>query len=921
MIIVSQRKRRDSDVSSTRFFRIVVFLTLIQGSLLLQAAGDSQDPGSIISMESFQFLIHGRQSFEIPGSIEARNLKTPLDSQDWIRASPTGRSGNAVEFGSRIVLKPADGVDLDAIISDRPLRKYRSPAVGWYILQAKNARTACREAHEIGQLGLADICYPVMRRKLRRSGSFEPYPDDPLFKNQWHLENRSPAGSRLGIDLNIRSAWPLSKGEHVTIAVVDDGIELDHPELVTATRFQPHFNFVLNIAQGTPLIGSHDHGTVVAGLIAADLNNQLGISGVAPKSRLTSLGIWRRDDNLVSDERMMDMFQYRLDIIDIQNHSWGTIQPFLGLPTPLEQIGIRTAIKDGRNGLGVIMVRAAGNYRQPENSGGTSNDFPGDGDVNDDAYASDPRVITVSAVRSDGQIAGYSSRGACILVAAPSGGLEQKYRGLLTTDRAGVLGWNRGAEGDPEGDYTFHPNSFSGTSAATPLISGLAALLLSVNPSLSYRDVQQILALSSRQVDPGDVDVIVNGAGFRVSHNAGFGLPRASVAVQFAQQWNPRPVLIKKTYLNAQRKVIPDDGLRLNITGGRIPDSLTSIQVIPGQGPHADESTAVLPLVSVGKALEPLTDDLQGKAALVQRGENFFYQKIQHAADAGAELAVIYNNLDGGERFVMQDTDYTPIPAVMISQNDGEALEELLEDPINAPTIRGQLVLTSTFYTFDVSDTMICEHVGIQLKADHKARGHLRITLVSPQGTRSVLQHLNGDENSFPSGEGWTYFSTQHFFESSAGRWTLTVSDESPGQVGSVEECSLILHGVTIIDTDADGLDDNWERSHFNGLSSIAPGDPDEDGFNNMVEQIMLTDPSNSDGIIELNLSRWNDEHIRLSWPSNEGRHYEILAGEHVGEPMEVIATVPGRFPESEWISRSSVGLNEFFRVRELSEE
>ncbi len=147
------------------------------------------------------------------------------------------------------------------------------------------------------------------------------------------------------------------------------------------------------------------------------------------------------------------------------------------------------------------------------------------------------------------------------------------------------------------------------------------------------------------------------------------------------------------------------------------------------------------------------------------------------------------------------------------------------------------------------------------------------------------------------------------------------MSDESPGQVGSVEECSLILHGVTIIDTDADGLDDNWERSHFNGLSSIAPGDPDEDGFNNMVEQIMLTDPSNSDGIIELNLSRWNDEHIRLSWPSNEGRHYEILAGEHVGEPMEVIATVPGRFPESEWISRSSVGLNEFFRVMELSEE
>jgi len=76
-------------------------------------------------------------------------------------------------------------------------------------------------------------------------------------------------------------------------------------------------------------------------------------------------------------------------------------------------------------------------------------------------------------------------------------------------------------------DYVFNGLGFTGTSASAPQVSGVAALMLSVNPNLGWRDVQHILALSSRHFDFADPDVTTNGAGFVVSHNLGYGTPDA----------------------------------------------------------------------------------------------------------------------------------------------------------------------------------------------------------------------------------------------------------------------------------------------------------------------------------------------------------------------------------------------------------
>src|SRR2546426_8655300 len=134
--------------------------------------------------------------------------------------------------------------------------------------------------------------------------------------------------------------------------------------------------------------------------------------------------------------------------------------------------------------------------------------------------------------------------------------------------------------------------------------------------------------------------------------------------------------------------------------------------------------------------------NLAGKAALVQRGGNDFAQKLQFAADAGAAFAVVYDNVNGTERILM-DIDFAPIPGVFITQNDGEALRGYLQT--NGPA-QAQLQVSPAIYSFAVTNTLVCEHVGVRVQTDHSRRGDLRITLLSPQGTRSVLQQVNFDD-------------------------------------------------------------------------------------------------------------------------------------------------------------------------------
>ncbi|MCL5097917.1 MAG: proprotein convertase P-domain-containing protein, partial [Candidatus Omnitrophica bacterium] len=393
----------------------------------------------------------------------------------------------------------------------------------------------------------------------------------------------------------------------------------------------------------------------------------------------------------------------------------------------------------------------------------------------------------------------------------------------------------------------------------------------------------------------------------------------AGQAVELARHWRTRPPLENITLVSTNLEEIHKDGLRLRIAGPAVPPNLVTIACLPSSGPHADTPTASLPLVDVGLATNSISIDLTNKAALIERGTNTFVEKIDYAAQAGAAFAVVYNfstnvnTVEGGDRLVaMVGTDFVPIPAVFIGHSDGEALKALFETQTNT---LAQVSLDSANYTFAVTNTWLVEHVGLRVMADCTARGDLRITLLSPMGTRSILQQYNLDTNAGPAD--WTYYSTHHFFESSAGNWTASITDEgSLDATGRVLQTSLVLDGVAIADTDHDGLDDQWEIEHFGNLDQGPKDDPDHDGYSNMREQIMATDPNAANRPLELNLSPWKPGLARLSWPSTPYSTYTVWSGTNVTS-MSLITNLPGGFPETEWFVPSEILPGQFFKVGE----
>ncbi|MBI2949849.1 MAG: proprotein convertase P-domain-containing protein, partial [Verrucomicrobia bacterium] len=255
-------------------------------------------------------------------------------------------------------------------------------------------------------------------------------------------------------------------------------------------------------------------------------------------------------------------------------------------------------------------------------------------------------------------------------------------------------------------------------------------------------------------------------------------------------------------------------------------------------------------------------------------------------------------------------TEFSPIPGVFISQADGEALREYLASD---STAQAQLSLQSTNFSLTVKESLLCEHVGVRIDTDHTTRGDLRITLQAPGGTRSVMQSWSSDDS--PGPRDWTYYSVHHFYENSAGTWTIAIGDLDARGLGTVRSISLIISGVRITDSDGDALDDAWEMQRFQTLAFGPSDDPDQDGYSNAREQILGTNPMAAEIPLELNLSRWSSQLVRLSWPSTTNRSYEVKVGVDAARLLTLITNVPGRFPETEWFTSSTNPILQFFRV------
>lgn len=856
--------------------------------------------------EAFEFREPraARYRLEIPGAA----LAGPA-ARAWVRGWPASGGTNPVWFGSRVVLGVRDPAGLPALLSLSALRLDRTLRTNLFVLQAPDALTAARAAQTLALHPGVEASHPVRRRPLRLHGAYSRAPNDPLFVEQWHLENRDPTtGTPTGADLNARAAWPFSLGSGVVVAVADNGVELSHPDLAANSTNGLHRNFLNGSDNGNPVSSSQSHGTAVAGLLGAVAGNRRGVSGIAPGARLASWVIFDSGDNLADEEQVMEAFQYQSNRVAVQNHSWGNASVEQLELSALESSGIDNAVRHGRDGRGVVLVRAAGNERVQLN------------DVNDDGFAQDPRNIAVGAVRANGRATSYTTPGAAVLVAALSGDDDvslpndttTNYPSLTTTDRQGGLGYNTDVGGG-RADYAYGATGFSGTSGSAPQISGVCAMILAVNPALTWRDVQQVLLLAARHTDPADPGLEYNGAGLRFSHSTGFGVPDAAEALRLAVAWSNRPPAVSVTVTNAALQGIPDDNLRVEVSGTRVPLTLESIPAYPSDTIQPDDPTPRLPLVDVGAALEPISVNLTNRGALIRRGTNYFVEKIAHAANAGASFAVIFNHQGTTDRLYMNggDIQFSRIPAVFIDRDRGEALSAFVRQ--NAD-VKARLHYNATPWTFQVTNTLLCEYVQVRARFAHPRRADLRLTLVSPSGSRSVLHRFNNDTNS-ELGD-WVFYSRLHWGECSAGEWRAEVTDQRPGLVGRVNGFELTISGIPIEDTDRDGLDDRWERAAFGGLVLGPAADPDRDGYSNAREQALGWDPATADRPLELNLSRWSDTVVRLTWPSTPTARYDVLEAADPAQTFTVRTNLAGSFPETECLLPAREAFEGFFQVR-----
>lgn len=341
---------------------------------------------------------------------------------------------------------------------------------------------ALKVANRLVEEGLAPAAEPNFLRRMARRLPRPPLrnpesaiPNDPLFPRQWHLENTGRNGARRGADVKALEAWKVIRGSRrITLAVIDDGFDLGHPDLTGRGKIIAPYDFGEEDPDPSP--GLRDaHGTACAGVATAVGGNRLGVTGIAPGCRLMPLRIPL--DGL-DEAAIARAFRWAADRgADVLSCSWGPADG-TGVKEPLPLIvkaAIDQAVGKGRKGRGCVICFAAGNGDEP---------------VELDGYASYPKVIAVAATTDQDRRAWYSDYGKAISVAAPSSGGRN---GIWTTDVRGRRGYN------PRDDWT---GDFGGTSAACPLVAGTAALVLSVNPGLTAREVRDVLQSTADKVDP-----------------------------------------------------------------------------------------------------------------------------------------------------------------------------------------------------------------------------------------------------------------------------------------------------------------------------------------------------------------------------------------------------------------------------------
>jgi hypothetical protein len=410
--------------------------------------------------------------------------------------------------------------------------------------------------------------------------------EDPFIMNAWHLfntgqKNFAANGGTAGIDLQVSESFTAGlSGKDIKVLVSDDGMESTHEDLKGNFESSGHKDYTLpapyTASKADPKTDNDNHGTCVAGLIAATGGNKLGSAGVASKAKLHIA-------NFLSESvSQLDLF--KLDQMsagfDVYNQSWGYPQYDL-VPISDDYLAqLESTITTGRGGKGSLLAKSAGNdytvrfnatTRRVGNSG-----FDGDNTT--------PFTVIAAALNAKGSASSYSSPGANIWISTFGGEFGDTDPALVTTDRSScdkgyaektntTNSFEKGGDGNTDCNYT---SAFNGTSSASPEAAGVIALLLEANPDLTWRQIKHILAATALKVDAATTSYtnpyvasptghtweqgwVTNAALFHFHNRYGFGLVQTDAAVAMAKAAPPS--------LGTFRRTLNTDGTWMHVRG------------------------------------------------------------------------------------------------------------------------------------------------------------------------------------------------------------------------------------------------------------------------------------------------------------------------------------------------------------------
>lgn len=303
--------------------------------------------------------------------------------------------------------------------------------------------------------------------------------NDYWYGEQWHLHNTSQFGSWMKIDVDIDApeAWNITKGSSaIIIAILDEGVDRLHPDL--NAKIIKGYDATGKGGGGRPS-GNDAHGTAAAGIAAAVSNNNTGVAGVCWNCRIMPVRIaygcgggWCTSDSIIA-KGINYAYQNGAWVL---SNSWGG-----GSPSTVISTAINNAKTLGRGGRGAVVVFSAGNNNT------TPISYPASLSTVISVGASnmcDQRKNSISNTCNGYESWWGSSYGPGLDISAPG-------VWITTTDIRGSAGYG-------SGDYYLR---FNGTSSAAPIVSGVVGLMLSVNPTLTAAQVQDILQKTADDVN------------------------------------------------------------------------------------------------------------------------------------------------------------------------------------------------------------------------------------------------------------------------------------------------------------------------------------------------------------------------------------------------------------------------------------